>query len=1634
MEKYLVLEHIGEGSFGKVYKARRKNTGFTVAMKFITKHGKSEKDLKNLRQEIGILRKLNHENIILMFDAFETDREFCVVTEYAQGELFDILQDDQRLPESTVQQIAKQLVKALHYLHSNRIIHRDMKPQNVLIGSNGRIKLCDFGFARAMSSNTIVLTSIKGTPLYMSPELVKELPYDGSSDLWSLGVILYELYVGQPPFYTNSIYSLINHIVKDPVKYPVDISREFKSFLQGLLQKNPAKRLNWPNLLDHPFVKETSEDRDKAQQEKMRYAHCGGRAGPRERLENIMGTAKDDGMYDTFHDRSAPVIGERQYLPHAVSERERHRLLTSLKDAGRERLDLWREEESKLISGNALHALEMNAEKKSKERLNNIPMSIDVDVKSSDNRSIGVQPQSSGQNTEQVTVKLKSTKGDDQFSHEVHGRTIASTNNTDEMKALGKEAKQSEPAAYTKQSLDEDFAETSVSIDGATQHSMDSRNYASADFEEESFVDARKDDKETQIHEVSELLDTPRDSSKSVLNGSGQISSVNNEAKIADNISSTPCPDGSLDSHVGGIPSRSGQEVFGQQKGFSNGNTTGRPESQFWSDFSSIKTEVTIATSDVKLEKILVFFAKQNDVPKVLEETFGDFFFQAIQENLLVVDLLDSVKQTLLASLIVQQQWPSSMHVDDALLSDFSRQKHGTDLPIIGQKVNSMLCQTLPALLKDLTVRILQSKLMAMSNPSNDSTKKYSVLFSIGQLAGVLAGCVVDIDSYDGTLSLNKQLPFQLPVSVSDRWCLVSSLLEMLREFGIANMCNDLVNLVLHIFGDLIVTASPEFLNLLLAQHLPTVLCDCVQESSNRDLLTSTSSSAIRTLSVLLHPTGLQWNTGSMSILPLERVLLSGSNEVGQASLSVDGYPSSNRSTMRQRVGKLVGDNFLDANAFRLEITLHIFVDAHAAICVSNSLVQEQGLSDLLSCILKTFLHVSFASGHYFCGIIASHSDGVVVKLLLEIASGKLIFLNSQGLAFALLKQLILSCCISADHLHQAVGLCIQVACETEDVKVSALTIGILGSVLDSIKSDKAILQAGDDTRDVFTLNINAKECTILKEEILNASKTQETTEIIYGLLTFLSKKSVLKQDAANVTDIGNIGETIKSCADPSLWLLGTEYGARQEGVLDCVLHLVAVVSEQQLEFTKSHTGISLVSLICKLLQSGGCGELSPYGVYSCLDYLSRFSMPSWQSTDSPEIQEAEAVRIIALVRQENMLSLISLISLPQHLEMSNTWAHQETKKGVLTSELNGGVVSGIIAFMGRILRSLLSHISIIPNSRDAQMALDTIYRTQLVQCIVEALRSFGSVLSSTAVADLTHVLSELVLTSTRFMSKFVESCGLEALNDLPHAIFTPRANHICGDSGEDALVCGLQLASHLARHSDHHHDLLNDVLPPEKLAQILLCCSTTARAKGCNFIGNRCRHSSRFYTTLATSISCEDSVTTIASLLVNCCSDADPMTRKFACFAIGNAAFHNPNLYQLLAPAIAPLKLALIDKDDKTRANSAGALGNLARNGGELSKLIANEGVPKSLLEVVYAGNPSGFSSSASNISSMRTALFSLGTMAVYIASRQSLLAAVGPSVDDVLSAINSCNAVDETLLKYLNRLKAKMLCKNLP
>ncbi|KAJ8664443.1 hypothetical protein QAD02_006105 [Eretmocerus hayati] len=251
--EYDVLKQVGEGSFGQVFKARRKCDGATVAYKVTRKKGRSPKELESLRRECEIQKDMRHPNIIQMLDSFETKTEIVVVTEYVEKELYEILGKAGRLSEERAQVIACDLVSALHYLHSKRIVHRDMKPQNVLLDTNGVAKLCDFGFACHMES--YFLRSIKGTPLYMAPELINEKLYDHNVDLWSLGCIVYELVNGVPPFPTSSMIELTRLILHKEIEWPKHISPNCQSFLQGLLQKNPCQRLTWPDLLEHPFVK-----------------------------------------------------------------------------------------------------------------------------------------------------------------------------------------------------------------------------------------------------------------------------------------------------------------------------------------------------------------------------------------------------------------------------------------------------------------------------------------------------------------------------------------------------------------------------------------------------------------------------------------------------------------------------------------------------------------------------------------------------------------------------------------------------------------------------------------------------------------------------------------------------------------------------------------------------------------------------------------------------------------------------------------------------------------------------------------------------------------------------------------------------------------------------------------------------------------------------------------------------------------------------------------------------------------------------------------------------------------------------------------------------------------------------------
>jgi fused-like protein len=212
MEDYHILNQIGGGSYGRVFRARRKYTGMIVAIKMIPKHSHSSNEMNSFFKESAILRKVKHNHIIRLIDVFETEKYFCIVSEFAEGDLRSvILKDQQALSEADISIVAAQLVSALHYLHSMRIIHRDIKPENVLISSEKFIKLCDFGFARSLSPSDHSLHSMKGTPLYMAPELVLEEKYDEKVDVWTLGIILYELYYGRTPYVSEKFFSCSFH-------------------------------------------------------------------------------------------------------------------------------------------------------------------------------------------------------------------------------------------------------------------------------------------------------------------------------------------------------------------------------------------------------------------------------------------------------------------------------------------------------------------------------------------------------------------------------------------------------------------------------------------------------------------------------------------------------------------------------------------------------------------------------------------------------------------------------------------------------------------------------------------------------------------------------------------------------------------------------------------------------------------------------------------------------------------------------------------------------------------------------------------------------------------------------------------------------------------------------------------------------------------------------------------------------------------------------------------------------------------------------------------------------------------------------------------------------------------------------
>ncbi|XP_022525179.2 serine/threonine-protein kinase MARK1 isoform X1 [Astyanax mexicanus] len=240
---YRLLKTIGKGNFAKVKLARHILTGREVAVKIIDKTQLNPTSLQKLFREVRIMKILNHPNIVKLFEVIETEKTLYLIMEYASGgEVFDYLVAHGRMKEKEARAKFRQIVSAVQYCHQKRIVHRDLKAENLLLDADMNIKIADFGFSNEFTIGS-KLDTFCGSPPYAAPELFQGKKYDGPEvDVWSLGVILYTLVSGSLPFDGQNLKELRERVLRGKYRIPFYMSTDCENLLKKLLVLNPGKR------------------------------------------------------------------------------------------------------------------------------------------------------------------------------------------------------------------------------------------------------------------------------------------------------------------------------------------------------------------------------------------------------------------------------------------------------------------------------------------------------------------------------------------------------------------------------------------------------------------------------------------------------------------------------------------------------------------------------------------------------------------------------------------------------------------------------------------------------------------------------------------------------------------------------------------------------------------------------------------------------------------------------------------------------------------------------------------------------------------------------------------------------------------------------------------------------------------------------------------------------------------------------------------------------------------------------------------------------------------------------------------------------------------------------------------------
>ncbi|XP_065783007.1 aurora kinase C [Muntiacus reevesi] len=250
---------LGKGKFGNVYLARLKKNHFIVALKVLFKSQIEKEGLEHqLRREVEIQAHLQHPNILRLYNYFHDARRVYLILEYApKGELYKALQRSHTFDDQRTATIIEELADALIYCHEKKVIHRDIKPENLLLGLMGEVKIADFGWS--VHTPSLRRRTTCGTLDYLPPEMIEGRAYDEKVDLWCIGVLCYELLVGNPPFESASTSETYRRILKVDLRFPPSMSLGARDLISKLLRFQPLERLPLVQVLEHPWIRAHSQ-------------------------------------------------------------------------------------------------------------------------------------------------------------------------------------------------------------------------------------------------------------------------------------------------------------------------------------------------------------------------------------------------------------------------------------------------------------------------------------------------------------------------------------------------------------------------------------------------------------------------------------------------------------------------------------------------------------------------------------------------------------------------------------------------------------------------------------------------------------------------------------------------------------------------------------------------------------------------------------------------------------------------------------------------------------------------------------------------------------------------------------------------------------------------------------------------------------------------------------------------------------------------------------------------------------------------------------------------------------------------------------------------------------------------------